>query len=165
MGVERTHGKQLANDGPPRRGVQGFAFDAKRGVVVMFGGYGSHATVLNDTWEWNGQRWTRVNTANAPSPRWDTSMTYDPARERIVLFGGQSREGNLGDTWEYDGRTWTRLDIAGPTPRNGHALVYDPRTKTILLFGGRDEPNYFNDLWAFDGSWKQIAGGPAFPRG
>ena len=31
------------------------AYDAGRGVVVLFGGY--DGTYLNDTWEWNGSAW------------------------------------------------------------------------------------------------------------
>jgi N-acetylneuraminic acid mutarotase len=83
-------------------------------------------------------------------------MTYDPARERVVLFGGRGSSGNLGDTWEYDGTTWTKLEVTGPSPRNGHAMVYDARSKVVMLFGGRDEPAYFNDLWVFDGAWRKI---------
>ena len=33
-------------------------------------------------------------------------MTYDPVRDRVVLFGGKRNEANLGDTWEWDGRRW-----------------------------------------------------------
>jgi len=150
--------RQLARDGPPRRGVYGLAFDTRRGVAVLFGGYGSSSTPLNDTWEWNGQQWRRVETVEAPSPRWDTQMAYDSVRQTVVLFGGRSRAGNMGDTWEYDGEGWTRLDISGPAPRNGHAMIYDPRAGAILLFGGRDEPRHFDDLWKFDGAWRQVPG-------
>ncbi len=148
---------RLASDGPPARGVYGIAFDAKRGVVVLFGGCCAQGVGLaGDTWEWNSRHWTRIQTADAPSPRFDTSMAYDPMRDRIVLFGGGVRSSSYGDTWEFDGRNWTRLDVPGPSSRNGHAMVYDPRVKAILLFGGRNATTYFNDFWAFDGTWKQI---------
>ncbi len=149
--------KKLASDGPPARGVYGVAFDTQRGVTVIFGGCCARGVgLLGDTWEWDGQRWTHILTPNAPSPRFDTNMAYDPLRRRVVLFGGRSGNTNVGDTWEYDGRAWTKLNVAGPSPRNGHALVYDPDAKAILLFGGRNEPTYFNDFWAFDGAWRQI---------
>jgi hypothetical protein len=150
--------KKLDSEGPPPRGVFGAAFDAKRNVVILFGGYGCcGAGVLGDTWEWNAQRWVQIATANAPSPRYDSSMAYDPVRNRVVLFGGRNRATSFGDTWEYDGRTWTKLDVTGPSARNGHAMVYDPRANAILLFGGRiSESVYLNDFWMFDGVWKQI---------
>ena len=148
--------KRLANDGPPRRGVQAIGYDPKRRVVVMFGGVGGSNAILNDTWEWDGRQWKQIATATAPSPRFDTNMSYDPGGSRLILFGGRERLANIGDTWGYDGLAWTRIDTAGPSARNGHAMVYDPRAKAILLFGGRNAPAYFNDLWAFDGGWRQI---------
>jgi hypothetical protein len=148
--------KKLAAEGPPPRGVFGAAFHAKRGVMLVFGGCCAPGVgLVGDTWEWDGKRWTPITTTSAPTPRFDTSMAYDPGRDRIVLFGGRDRSTNFGDTWEYDGRTWTRLDLPGPSPRNAAAMVYDPRAKAILLFGGRGE-TYFNDFWAFDGSWTRI---------
>jgi hypothetical protein len=146
----------LAAHGPPRRGVHAMTFDIRRGVAVLFGGYGSGNTFLNDTWEWDGRTWTRIHTAVSPSPRFDTFMTYDAARNRTVLFGGRGESGNLADTWEYDGRTWTPLTVAGPSPRNGHVMVHDVARRTVLLFGGRNEASYYKDLWSFDGEWRRL---------
>jgi hypothetical protein len=148
--------KQLATDGPPARGVATMAVDTKRNVVVLFGGCCASG-LRGDTWEWDGQRWKQIVTPSAPSPRYDSHMSFDPVRGRMLLFGGRAGDANVGDTWEYDGRAWTRLDVAGPSPRNGHAMVYDARTGTTLLFGGRNEPTYFDDLWAFDGAWRKIS--------
>ena len=121
------------------------AYDAKRQVVVMFGGVGAQRAILNDTWEWTGRQWEQVATATAPSPRFDTNMAYDPAGGRVILFGGYAPPANTGDTWAYDGQAWARIDTAGPSARNGHSMAYDPRMKAILLFGGRSAPAYFND--------------------
>jgi len=132
------------------------AYDPRRHVVVMFGGVGARNAILDDTWEWDGRQWKPVGTATAPTPRFDTNMSYDPARGRLILFGGRERQANVGDTWAYDGQAWTRIDTAGPSARNGHAMAYDARAKAILLFGGRQGPAYFNDLWAFDGAWRRI---------
>ena len=40
------------------------------------------------------------------------AMTYDPLRERVVLFGGQAGPASpmLGDTWEWDGKQWALVD-------------------------------------------------------
>jgi hypothetical protein len=148
--------KKLAAEGPPARGVFGAAFDAKRGVMVVFGGCCAPGVgLVGDTWEWDGTHWNRIATPSAPAPRLDTSMAYDPGRDRIVLFGGTDRSTNLADTWEYDGRTWTKVDLPGPSARNGAAMIYDPRAKAILLFGGRGE-TYVNDFWTFDGAWRRL---------
>lgn len=37
---------------PPARYLHGMAFDSVRGRVVLFGGYGTGATILSDTWEY-----------------------------------------------------------------------------------------------------------------
>jgi hypothetical protein len=112
--------------------------------------------VRGDTWEWNGERWSERATPASPSPRFDTSMAYDPARQVVVLFGGRDNNTSFGDTWQFNGRTWMKIDVPGPSPRNGHAMVYDPQTKALLLFGGRRGRESLNDLWKFDGAWSQI---------
>ncbi len=67
----------------------------------MFGGKPFSAGLLNDTWEWDGKNWTKMNPKTSPPARYSHSMEYDAARNRTVLFGGASRGGFLGDTWEY----------------------------------------------------------------
>jgi hypothetical protein len=149
--------RALAAAGPPPRGVFAMTYDSRRQVLVMFGGCCVPGVgMLGDTWEWDGQRWATVHSATAPTPRFDTHMTYDPERDRIVLFGGRDRGSNLGDTWEFDGRGWSKLDVPGPSARNGHAMVFDPGAKAILLFGGRNDAGYLDDFWAFDGTWRRI---------
>jgi hypothetical protein len=67
---------------------------------VLFGG--------NDdprTWAWNGAEW-RVVAERGPTPREMHAMTYDAARERVVLFGGGTGADEL---WEWDGARWTQV--------------------------------------------------------
>ena len=46
---------------PAPRSEGHLAYDDSRGVIVMFGGEGAQTIpTLNDTWEWNGARWSRV---------------------------------------------------------------------------------------------------------
>lgn len=42
------------------------AFDANRGVLVMFGGDSNTNGSLGDTWEWDGSRWTRRDVPRDP---------------------------------------------------------------------------------------------------
>jgi hypothetical protein len=91
-------------------------------------------------------------------------MVYDSARDRVVLFGGDTAAGVQADTWEYDGTTWTQRTITGPAARSGHAMVYDARRGKVLLFGGAGASGALADLWEYDGSaWTQVsaAGPPA----
>src|SRR5690242_347699 len=55
--------------------------------------------------------------------RSDHAMAYDPARNRLVLFGGFD-SAVLGDTWEWDGQSWTRLTPStSPPVRYSHAMT------------------------------------------
>ena len=83
------------------------AYDAGRGVTVLFGGWNGSALV-NDTWEYDGVTWARRTPVTAPSARVGAGMAYNPAEGRIVLFGGSDRNTALSDTWEWDGATWSR---------------------------------------------------------
>ena len=56
-----------------------------------FNGNWETPTYYNDTWEYNGSNWAKINTAHAPSGRWVTFMTYDSNRQRCVLFGGEKQ--------------------------------------------------------------------------
>ena len=63
-------------------------------------------------------KWQQVAGGDeGPPPRSYTSMAYDEARQRVVLFGGIGKPGEtLGDTWEWDGQAWSQRADAGPAP-------------------------------------------------
>ncbi len=82
---------------PFPRAWHSMAFDPEVGHTVVFGGdhiepYGLGP--INDTWEWDGSRWTQDWTSAAPSARSGQTMALD-ANGRIVMFGG-SNAGNPG---------------------------------------------------------------------
>ncbi len=96
---------------PPQRINPGMAYDPVRQRTVLFGGAAGStgASLLDDTWEWNGTTWTTFVVATRPLARQEAAMAFHPASSRIVLAGG--RGVNLGDwrfdTWEWDGAAWT----------------------------------------------------------
>lgn len=146
---------------PSARADHHLAYDAARGVSVLFGGHESTGTLLNDTWTWNGTKWRQSTPGLAPSPRVQGAMAYDAARQRVVLFGGQLQGGvNTRETWEWDGATWTMRSNAGPSARFGHTMVYDSTINRVVVFGGQDNSNFVGDSWSWDGAtgvWSQIA--------
>jgi hypothetical protein len=95
--------------GPSPRLSAGAAYDAARGMVVIYGGSGSDG-LLGDTWGWDGTEWRRLSD-EGPGRRAMGQLAYDAARDRIVLFGGRRGypNGDLADTWEWDGTRWTRV--------------------------------------------------------
>ena len=74
------------------------AYDAARGVTVLFGGYNGGATYNGETWDWNGTTWTQ-RLVSGPSPRYGHAMAYDAARGVTILFGGGTSTVTSGETW------------------------------------------------------------------
>ena len=147
--------------GPEPRTFPAMAYDGLRRKVVLFGGnqvlFGRSREknkFLNDTWEWDGRRWTQIEVAG-PSPRAEAAIAFDSKRGHVVLFGGHNLTGEgrnrLGDTWEWDGRKWTQINVTGPSPRNGAAQIYDSVRGRILLFGGATQEGVSGETWEWDG--------------
>jgi hypothetical protein len=142
----------------PRYG-HAMAYDARRKVVVMFGGWNDRGQPLRDLWEFDGQTWVMSNTRTAPPARAWHAMAADQFNQRITLFGGQTHAGALDDTWQWDGRLWQlERTGAGPEARFGHAMVYDPDRRVMIMFGGTSGGfPALNDTWQFDGTkWQQV---------
>jgi len=113
-----------------------------------------------------------------PGERMHAAAAYDPARQAVVLFGGDHGDYLLSDTWLYDcrGRSWRRVfPPRSPEPRRAAgALVRLPDSKRLALVGGetyvakfmyfRRRPRLLHDVWAFDaadGKWSVLAAGDA----
>lgn len=179
-GYEQLHGDTWEWDGSRWHDVSdtrigtrdhhGMAFDAVRGVTVMYGGVSSDRSqpaetwvYPTETWTFDGHTWREAGTVGPnPGPRSSPAMAYDAARERIVLFGGAARGGTpLGDTWLWDGQAWMQMaDAGGPGPRFGPAIATDPWSGGVVLFGGwSGQPRnvYYDDLWRWDGrQWTEV---------
>jgi hypothetical protein len=150
---------------PSCRYYQEMAYDSKRNVTVLFGGWNSESSnYFGDTWEWDGSAWTNV-ASSGPNPRAAACMAYDSKREVTVLFGGnQSTLNNpmphLGDTWEWNGSVWQKVASTGPSARCNSAMAFDSQRGVTVLFGGG-----FPDTWEWNGSgWTQTASTGPPPR-
>ena len=100
---------QLEVEGPSPRDHVAMAFDAKRGVVVLFGGGDPERGALGDTWIWDGADWSEAKT-ESPGPRAGHSMAWDPASERVLLFGGFDPRGPRSDLLAWDGEKWSAVE-------------------------------------------------------
>lgn len=76
--------------------------DTLRRVVLLFGGRDPvSGTIHNDTWTFDGTRWTQHLSGTSP-PRWQFSMAINFWTGRTVLFGGRVANNALQqETWEY----------------------------------------------------------------
>src|SRR5712671_1087316 len=137
----------IATASPQGRYAHALAYDAARGAAVLFGGITWGGQVLNDTWMYDGTRWTPVLPALAPSTRYFHKLAYDSARGMTVLFGGFLAN-TLADTWLFDGVTWAPVAaVTAPPARWHHALAYDSERGRTVLFGGTSLANYLGDTW------------------
>jgi hypothetical protein len=104
---------------------------------------------------WDEMCTTTPCSTTRPAPRYWHSLTYDPVRNRTVLFGGLSATDTLlGDTWLWNGSTWSQASPAtSPTARYGHATTFDSSAgrNYVLLYGGRPGST-IDDFWEWNGT-------------
>ena len=158
-------------NGPSWRNFAAAAYDTERDVLVIHGGLQQRGTSFDETWEWDGQTWTRFEGADAgPGAREGALMAYDAARANIILFGGSTPDMEIhGDTWTWDGESWTQVSETGPAQRFPAGMVYDPVHQEVLLYSGHfaavsGEFIDFDDLWSWNGnSWRELPTGELTP--
>ncbi len=151
--------------GAPTRDLPMMAYDAKRKVIVYFGGRVG-TTPYNELREWNGTSWTlKSPTGDIPAARSQGIMAYHEGRQTVILYGGiGSGSAYYFDTWEWDGTKWTRLsaaDIAAtyPTAKTHYAVAYDPSRNVTILHGGKFSSAVVSgETWEWNGyAWKKLA--------
>ncbi|MCB9596554.1 MAG: hypothetical protein H6719_27770 [Sandaracinaceae bacterium] len=111
--------------------------------------------------------------SNAPVTRSETGMVYDAARDRLVIYGGNTAASErcavppsevVDELWafHFDCGNWEQLNATGgPGLLVRHATVLDTMRNRMLLFGGRSSSSaYSNAVWAFDlatDTWSEVA--------
>ncbi|MGD0834598.1 MAG: kelch repeat-containing protein, partial [Candidatus Dormibacteria bacterium] len=144
------------------------------GDVVLFGGTEGNSTYFDDTWIFNGTKWTELSPATSPPGRNSAPMatlTSGSHTGDVVLFGGNGAGGGqLDDTWIFNGTTWSDADPGTSPPSRYNSslatLSAGPDAGDAVLFGGFS-PGALGDTWIFDGTnWTQLspAASPS-PRG
>jgi len=149
---------------PGPRSGGAIVYDTQRQRAVLFGGVtawmGNAYQYSNETWEWDGKAWIKMNPAHLPSSRSAFGMAYDEKRGVTVLYGGEaSGDSALSDTWEWDGKDWTlKNPQCCPCLRAYHRMVYDPVRGKVVLYGGtNNNGKFYSDGWEWDGTnWQQI---------
>ena len=156
---------------PSARGRHATALDLSRKRMMLFGGRFRPAgqtgnyTMYNELWAFdlNDDTWHQIEQkGDIPGARFNTAMIYDPVRDRLILFGGNSNPNGLNltpldDTYSFDLKTntWTKHDIARkPSARLYHAMTYDPVKDQAVIFSGGDENAFlgpfFSDIWGLN---------------
>ncbi len=159
--ANRTMGWSEVTSPPPTLGVgSGMIADTSTGTALLFGGESS-GRLVNTTFAYTEATdgWTTIPTTNAPGPRSDFALAFDPIDSTGILFGGLTNLTSLAvsnETWSYDVTTaqWTSQTL-GPAPpaREAAAFAISPSLGVAFLYGGWNR-NYtgtesitYSDLW------------------
>ena len=152
---------------PPQSIAAGAVWDPSGNRMLVFGGFGKLSAApgqdgggsiietqgTDDFWSFEGSDWRQIpRTSPWPSPRGLTSMTWDRARNRLVLhsgldraafrngqltLGGGSASGSfasaLGDTWEWDGASWALVEMPPLTQVGGSNLFWNPAANEVEI--------------------------------
>lgn len=151
-------------------------FDAPRNRMLVFGGVTVTSPWSRDLWAYSfaSQSWSIIiASGQSPPGRSFASAVYDPAGDRLILFGGDSQQGPLNDAWQLSlssTPTWTPLTPSGTPPpaRFAHTAILDAPRNRMVIYGGEDQAAVVrSDVWALSlsgsTSWAQLSptGGPA----
>ena len=139
---------------PPGRSSPAVAYNRDRGVVVLFGGFGSGGAALTDTWEWDGTSWSqRATIGPPPAVSFGSTMVYDDDLHRSVLFGGLDANGAVA-MWEWDGARWTEQGSSSGPQVDSVAMAYDAARRQVVALTSIDDNG---DTWTWDGSaWAEV---------
>ncbi|MBN2328477.1 MAG: M56 family metallopeptidase [Candidatus Omnitrophica bacterium] len=162
---------KLVSDEGPDRWYFGLAYDESTGKTVLYGGFAVRdgnwqAELYDDTWEWDGANWTRVE-EHSGDPASGLALVYYPPLQIVLRIGGfwvknYKWEKGYPNTYEWDGQYWIQFAQGGPTGICN--AFYDEKSDRILVLqtdlvtvgtGVGDFDNYLH-LWEFDGfQWTQ----------
>src|SRR3990170_4202013 len=128
---------EAPSSGPSARSGPAMAYDAARGVIVLFGG--TTGTYQGDTWEYDPavNTWTMTSSSGPPA-RGSAAVAYDGQNDVVVLFGGFSSTGARADTWEYDAGTDTWVEttpIPSPPTLGSYTMAYHAAAQRSILVG------------------------------
>jgi hypothetical protein len=115
---------------------------------------------------------TRVASEGGPGARARAMGAWDAAGERVLIFGGRTRDGTSGpytlfdDLWALGADDeWTLVEASGPGPRLGGAMGVDPTDGKVWIFGGDGSTSGASytplaDTWSYDAAgagWVEAA--------
>ena len=165
----------------PARADVAWAFDSRRRALLLFGGSPPEGGTLADLRRFDATTlaWQALATsAVTPSPRAGARAVYDPATDRMYMFGGENGSIVAPELWSLAlGSTPSQWSLipASRVPyaaggQSGEAFALDSRRDRLCVFGGSNPVTA--DVWTIDPranppTWTRLetAGSPPQGRG
>jgi Galactose oxidase, central domain/FlgD Ig-like domain len=136
-------------------------YDPVGDQMIVFGGFSACCPdITSETWLLSlgeGSRWSLLDLPEGPSDRSAPAAIYDPARKRMIVFGGLTLAGLSNETWALsipsptssDPYSWKELVTVGttPSPRWFAGAVYDPVQDRMLVIGGYPD-EVQSEIWS-----------------
>lgn len=158
---------------PRARSLGTGAIDETNGLFYIHGGYNLQTlNYLSDVWQYNfdatNPKWLPLpydTTGQFPRAMRGHSLLHDPAKNQLMVFGGETSQGLMFDVWTFslDGtRSWRLVygnqeankqsTESRPGGRAGMSAVIDTLYRQIIVFGGRctkdgGSRGVCNDVW------------------
>lgn len=164
-GTTWTPHPQLSGTGPEARAMHNTYYETAANRIVVAAGTGtsvvSDAGRLQDAWALRDGGWVPLSTFGLMHRMRNGGLAYDPARDRVVRWGGASASNGFGyvntNVWAPDAGwnfTWfpsSTLFNDIPSARTNHAMAYDDKLKAIVFQGGELGPFQYDDTFSWNG--------------
>ena len=122
--------------------------------------YGQHNLVLvgigaagMETWIWARADWRHVFQAdgNPQPPRHQVRLSYDPATDRVIYFGGFNQGSvDLSAVWSWDGKQWSSLPgTEAPPVYYFGPMAPDAGSKSMFIYNRSDTTT---STWKWNGT-------------
>ena len=144
-----------AGPSPGGRSSHSAVYDPLRSRMIVFGGSTPPHLLSNQAWSLSlgdSITWSLIGATSTPPARTRHAAVFDPARDRMLVYGGHDGARMLGDVLflSLSGAepAWHALAASGtaPSARNAPSAAYAPDGDRLLVFGGAD-PLQRNDAW------------------
>lgn len=178
--------RQIAPSGAPpsERLFHAGAIDPATRTLYIYGGGGENAfqgPFYGDLWkvDLSTGAWTELHDGkgNAPDARIWSTIAFDGAKNRVLLFGGHDdgAVGNNNDTWAFDlaANAWGNItaaetvntpsnafcdfpadftlpNLSAPDRRSAQLAGFSTKRGTFAIFGGKSDCGIIDDVWVFD---------------
>jgi hypothetical protein len=177
-----AHWTKIATGGPATHNHSA-VYDAANNRMIVYGGclggclpIQASVFVLSDA---NGSggaaSWSMLPTASTPPGRHGHKAFYDPASNRMIVWGGQDGGGSVAsqfrEVWVLTNgnglggtSAWSRLTTLGGVPEAAYfsSAVYDAANNRLIVFGGIDATGVeSNAVWVLS-SANGLGGAPVW---